>query len=79
MCLNDEECQLVLIAVDPFLPAYVAGLRGLANVEGAAKLLLLGAYAAGTNICNCLRVEEMIEFVSQPSRSSSRILQQRGG
>lgn len=72
MCLNDEDCQLVMIAIDPSVPAYLDGLRGLANVDGTSKMLLLGAYATAENLRNCLNVEEIMEPASQPA-----ILQQR--
>lgn len=72
MCLNDEDCQLVLIAIDPSVPAYLDGLRGLADVDGISKMLLLGVYPAAENLRNCLSIGGIIEPASQPA-----ILRQR--
>jgi hypothetical protein len=70
MCLNDEDCQLVLIAFDPSLPAYLEGLREIANVQRISKMMLLGSPNVAYGFCNWLDMGQLLEPASQPAMSS---------
>lgn len=70
MCLNDEDCQLVLIAIDLNLPVYLNDVRCLPTILSTTKMIILGSVANPQySPFTCLDVGNMIRPASQPSRS----------
>jgi hypothetical protein len=65
MCLNDDDCQLVLIGIDPALPVYLDDLRSLSAVMSTAKMVILGNMStSGRGIFTCLDVGCIIASAS---------------
>jgi hypothetical protein len=61
MCLNDEDCQLVLIAIDYSLPVYLDDLRTLSTVMSTTKMMILGNISTfGNDTFTCLNIGRVV-------------------
>lgn len=65
MCLNDDDCKLVLVGIDPSLPVYLDDLRSLSAVMSTAKMMILGNMSTfGSGVFTRLDVGNIIACAS---------------
>ncbi|KAJ9115664.1 hypothetical protein QFC20_000991 [Naganishia adeliensis] len=70
MCLNDEDCQLVLIAIDHSLPVYLDDLRTLSTVMSTTKMRILGNISTfGNGTFTCLNIGHVVAPASTSTQS----------
>ncbi|KAJ9125247.1 hypothetical protein QFC22_000202 [Naganishia vaughanmartiniae] len=70
MCLGDEDCQRVFLAVDVSLPVYRDSLLNLSANSNTSKLLLLNGDSDAQNMdITCLDVRNVVSAISDSSGS----------
>ncbi|KAJ9127853.1 hypothetical protein QFC24_000137 [Naganishia onofrii] len=71
MCLGDDDCQRVFIAVDSSLPVYRDALLNFSAHSDTSKLLLLNGDSNTLNTSiTCLDVQNVLSPISDSSRSN---------